>query len=432
MKAKLLLASVISLGIQQMNFAQVDSNGYTTVSMSMGTSYQNRVFFDFSSNTSISQAADTWDIAFYRNSTMDKGIKVNDAKNITVYQVSANPSDFDAVLPSQKSTWGNPVYNPDQTTRIQDGAFDSSTLLPSGPFNFGWGNYNIATHKVQGQVVFVLDYGNENYYKFFINEFSAGYSFKYAQWNGTSWNPTQTKLLTNGSDDAFFNYFSFTTGEKVNNMEPPKANWDLMFTRYYTNYVYSGGSMMYKMAGVIQNPSVTVARVQPETQATSTANLPASSAFLGTITAVGHSWKPTSGAPLADVVYYLKQGSDYYRMYFITNEGASTGNMYFKYKNITSTLGVKEIGKKAVFGIYPNPTTADKKVTVLFDVKERAENKGSVEVFDLSGKKVYHAELTNQEGFYKQDLNLFHLLNGNYLVKITYGGQTETKKLIVK
>ncbi|WP_312343376.1 T9SS type A sorting domain-containing protein [Chryseobacterium binzhouense] len=432
MKAKLLLASMISLGIQQMNFAQVDSNGYTTVNMSMGNSYQNRVFFDFSSNSSISQAADTWDIAFYRNSAMDKGIKVNDAKNITVYQISANPSDFDAVLPSQKATWGNPIYNPDQTTRIQDGAFDSATLLPSGPFNFGWGNYNIATHKVQGQVVFVLDYGNDNYYKFFINEFSAGYSFKYAQWNGTSWNPTQSKILTNGSDDAFFNYFSFTTGEKVNNMEPPKANWDLMFTRYYTNYVYPGGAMMYKMAGVIQNPNVTVARVQPETQATSTVNLPASSAFSSTITAVGHSWKPTSGAPLADVVYYVKQGSDYYRMYFITNEGTSTGNMYFKYKNITSTLGVKEIGKKAAFGIYPNPTTADKKVTVLFDVKEKAENKGSVEVFDLSGKRVYQSELTNREGFYKQDLNLSHLTTGNYLVKITYGGQTETKKLIVK
>lgn len=47
-------------------------------------------------------------------------------------------------------------------------------------------------------------------------------------------------------------------------------------------------------------------------------------------------------------------------------------------------------------------------------------------------KKVHSAELTNQKGFYKQDLNLSHLSSGNYLVKITFGGQTETKKLIVK
>lgn len=431
MKTKLLLASLLSLSVQQTILAQTDAFGYTTVNMTMGPAYQNRVFFDFSANTTVSQIADNWDIAFYRNSAMDKGIRINDAKTATVYQTSSTPADFDTVNPSQKATWGNPLYNPDQTTRIQDGAFDSSTLLPAGPFNFGWGNYDIATHKVVGQVVFVIDYGNENYYKFFINEFSAGYTFKYAKWNGTSWDATQTKTVANGSDDAFFNYFSFTTGDKVPNLEPAKANWDLMFTRYWTDYTYPGGSMMYKMAGVIQNPSVTIAKVQPETQATATATLPASGTFSAKITAIGHSWKPTSGV-YTDVVYYVKQESDYYRMYFTSNEGSTTGNMYFKYKNITSTLGVKEVGQKASFGIYPNPTSADKKVTVLFDVKEKASNKGNVEVYDLTGKKVYNAELTNQTGFYKQDLNLSHLSPGTYLVKITYGGSTETKKLIVK
>jgi hypothetical protein len=106
--------------------------------------------------------------------------------------------------------------------------------------------------------------------------------------------------------------------------------------------------------------------------------------------------------------------------------------MFFKYKKITGSLGITEVSKKADFGIYPNPTTADKKVTVLFDVKEKASNKGSVEVFDLTGKKVYAAELTNETGFYKQDLNLSQLPSGNYMVKITYGGTSETKKIIVK
>ena len=139
------------------------------------------------------------------------------------------------------------------------------------------------------------------------------------------------------------------------------------------------------------------------------------------------------GAPYSNVVYYVKQGSEYYRMYFTSNEGSSTGNMYFKYKNISSVLGVTDIaGKKASFGIYPNPVTADRKATVLFEVKEKLNSKGNVEVYDLSGKKVYSAELTNQAGFYRQDLDLTQLASGNYLVKISFGGQTETKKLIVK
>lgn len=187
---------------------------------------------------------------------------------------------------------------------------------------------------------------------------------------------------------------------------------------------------MYPLTGAIQNPSITVAKARPETQETATYNLPADAAFSKEITAIGHSWKPTSGIH-PDAVYYIKKNNQYYRMYFTKNGGATTGDMFFKYKNITSELGVTDLGKKASFGIYPNPIV-NKKATLIFDVKEKINNTGSVEVYDLSGKKVYEATLSNQSGLYKQELNLSKLSTGNYLVKITYGGITETKKVIVK
>ncbi|MET3538631.1 T9SS type A sorting domain-containing protein [Chryseobacterium limigenitum] len=423
MKTKLLLASLFALSVQQTMLAQTDANGYTQVDLSMGSGYQNRVFFSLPGNNIVSQPANSWDVAFYRNSTMSFGTRINDAKDILVYQASNNLADWDNINIANISTWGEPLYNPDNTATIQEGAFEQ------GSAPYGWGQYNGATHHIEGTIIFVLKYPNDTYIKFAIQDYFGGYTFKYSKWNGTTWDATQTKTLANGSDDAYFNYFSFTTNDKVANLEPAKTAWDLMFTKYYTFY---NNIMMYPLSGVIQNPSITVAKVQPETQATSTFTAPASTAFSANITSIGHSWKPVSGV-YSDVVYYIKKGSDYYRMYFVSNGGQSTGNMYFKYKNITSTLGVTDMAnKKASFGVYPNPTTADKRVTVLFDVKEKANNKGIVEVYDLSGKKVYTAELTNQTGFYKQDLNLSHLTAGNYLVKITFGGSTETKKLIVK
>ncbi len=424
MKTKLLLTAMLALGIQQTTMAQADANGYTTVNMTMGPSYQNRVFFDLSANATVSQPANTWDIAFYRNSNMSFGTRINDAQNIEVYQASTNPADWNSITSNSVTTYGSPLYNPDNSTALQKGAFEQGTAT------YGWGEYNSMNHHIEGKVIFILKYATGDYYKFMIDDYFGGYTFKYAKWNTatSAWDTTQTKTIANGTDDAYFNYFSFATNDKVSNMEPPKANWDLMFTRYWTFYA---NTMMYRMAGVIQGPNVSVARVQPETQETAASTLPASTAFSSVITTIGHSWKPTSGV-YSDVVYYVKQGSDYYRMYFISNGGTSTGNMYFKYKNITSTLGITEIGKKASFGVYPNPVTADRKVTVLFDIKEKTGNKGSVEVYDLTGKKVYASELTNQSGFYKQDLNLSHLPSGNYLLKICYGGQTETKKLIVK
>lgn len=133
-----------------------------------------------------------------------------------------------------------------------------------------------------------------------------------------------------------------------------------------------------------------------------------------------------------DVVYYIKEGTKYYRLYFTSNGGTTTGNMYFKYKDITAELAVADFGKKGNFGIYPNPTKEDKKINILFDVKEAASKNGIVEIFDFSGKKVYETAIANQSGFSTQEVDLNRLSSGTYLVKITYGGETETKKLIVK
>ena len=188
---------------------------------------------------------------------------------------------------------------------------------------------------------------------------------------------------------------------------------------------------MYNMSGVLQNPDVEVAKSQPENQDAASFTAPAEDAYSSEISAIGYSWKPTSGI-YTDVVYYVKRGDQYYRMYFTSNGGASTGNMFFKYKNITSELGVENIGNKASFGIYPNPVNADRKVTILFDVKGKDSNRGTAEIYDMSGKKVYETALSGQSGFYKQEVNLQKLVPGIYIVKITYGGISETKKLMVK
>ncbi|MFS4470561.1 T9SS type A sorting domain-containing protein [Chryseobacterium sp. T20] len=430
MKTKLLLASVLALSVQQTVLAQTDALGYSQVNMTMGSGYQNRVFVDLADGNMVSQPANTWDIAFYRNSNYAFGSRVNDAKDIEVFTASTNLADWDNINISNESSWGAPLYNPDQTTDWSQGAFEQGPVTSPNPNipSTGWGVYNPVNHHIQGKAIFVLKYASGTYIKFAIEDAFAGYTFRYSKWNGTSWGATETRTLANGTDDSYFNYFSFDSGAKVPSLEPSRTAWDFVFSKYYTFYM---GVQMYPLSGAIQSPNVKVAMVQPETQQTAANSIPASTSFSSAITTVGHSWKGI-GTVKSDVVYYVKKGNDYYRMYFTTNGGASTGNMYFKYKKITETLGITEVGKKASFGIYPNPTTADKKVTVLFDVKEKAGNKGNVEVYDLTGKKVYSDELTNQAGFYKQDLNLSTLPSGNYLVKITYGGHSETKKLIVK
>lgn len=426
MKEKLFTIA-LSIGMVVVAQAQTDANGYTTVEATMGTGYANRVFFDLSENQLTSQPADTWDIAFWRNSAMQLGVKVNDAKGVEVHQASSNPADWDNIDLANIGNWQK-LYNPDKTEELGKGAFDSTTLnnACSGAFNTGWGCYNLATHEVEGKVIFVLKYPNNIYYKIFIEKYYKGYTFKYAKHNGTAWESTITKTVENGTDDQYFNYFSFDSNDVVAGLEPSRSQWDFVFTRYWTFY---NNIMMYRMSGVIQNPKISVARTI-ETQETPNVNLPEQSQFSANITTIGHSWKPTSGL-IPDVVYYIKEGNRYYRMYFIQNGGTRTGNMHFKYKDITQSLSTSEVGSKVSFGVYPNPAP-NKQVTLLYDTKDLSAGKGQVQIFDLSGRKVYETEIAKSAGFYKKELNLSHLNSGVYLLNLKIGNHTETKKIILK
>lgn len=426
MKAKLLMACLLSVSIQQVALAQTDALGYKTKVLTMGPNYQNQVFYKLSSEATKSIAADQWDIAFYRNSTMDMGIKVNDAKDIKVYQVSATPSAYDTVDLSQKPNWGSPLYNPDKTERLQDGAFNVATLLPQGQFNFGWGSYDMVTHKVMGKVVFVLEYADGQYYKFFINEFSSGYTFKYAKWNGNNWDATQTKTIANGSDNALFNYFSFDTGAKVMNIEPPINDWSFTLTRYYTFY---NNVMMYRLSGVLQHPNLNVARLEPQTQQSTTYTLPSENEYSKMITKIGNSWKPTTGI-LPDVVYYIKENDQYYRLYFTENGGATTGNVGIKYKNITSELSVTDINKKMSFGLYPNPAQ-NKMTNLLLDTKQASKEQTTAEIYDMTGKKVFAKKIDAKMGLQTTKLDLSNLSTGTYILKVNSDGKSESKKLII-
>ena len=427
MKANLLItAALLSLGTVP-TYAQVDSNGYTTVNATMGTQYSNRVFFDLSANELNTQPANNWDVAFYRNATMDMGIRINDAMNVETYQISNDPTQWDAI--TTNATSGTPMYNPDNTERLQDGVFSLGTPGCSNPaFAMGFGCYNIGTHHVDGKVIYLLKYPDNNFIKFMITDYYGGYIFKYAKWNGSSWGATTTQTIANGTADAYFNYYSFTTDSVVTNNEPPKNNWELMFTRYWNFY---NNIMMYRLSGIVQSPRISVAKTT-ETQNIPGATLPAATEFKKEITTIGHSWKgANAGSLVADRVYYIKEGSTYYRLFFVENGGSANGNMHFKYKDISSVLSTSDIKTDVSFGMYPNPAP-NKTVTLLYDVKTEQSNKGQIQIFDLSGRKVYETEITKSAGFFKKELQLHSLSSGTYLVNLKVGSHSETKKLILK
>lgn len=418
---------LLSLSLSLMTFgvmsAQVDENGYTTVELTTGAGYANRVFFDLSQNNIISQDAYNWDVAFWRTSAYSFGTRINDAQNIAVYEASNNPDDWDTIDLADIESWGDPLYNPDQTTDLSEGAFEQGSAA------YGWGTYSGGG--LSGTIIFVLKYPNDVYYKFFIESYYGlqnGYTFKYSKWNGNTWEADVTKSIANGSNNRYFNYYSFDTNDVVANNEPEIGAWDLVFTRYWTFYA---GQMMYRMAGVLQAPGITIAKIQPETQATTDFTEPTEDNYSAVISAIGHDWKGTMPGPAYDdIVYYIKKNDELYRLYFTTNGGTANGNMYFKYKAIGENASTVNFENKSSFTLYPNPTV-DKQVTLVYDVTEHTFN-GEIAIYNVSGQKVYSSKIADNIGFYQQNLNLSDLSNGVYIVKVQIGNYSANQKLVIK
>lgn len=85
-----------------------------------------------------------------------------------------------------------------------------------------------------------------------------------------------------------------------------------------------------------------------------------------------------------------------------------------------TTLSVEDFETATKINIYPNPATDHFYVNVT--------NTSQIEVFSIIGKKVIQTQVSNQN----TPISIRNLKAGVYIIKITQGGNTTTKKLIVR
>ncbi|NDI98347.1 T9SS type A sorting domain-containing protein [Flavobacterium sp. LaA7.5] len=425
MKKNLLLFASLFTGL----FASAQED-YTAVTIPLQPSYTNQVFFQFSTNTQTAAAVDSWDLAFLRISSMDIGIRVNDSRGTQVFEASNDVNDWAAIDVTEEANW-TPLYN-SETTWLT-GAFDT------GSADYGWGNYNPVNHHVTGTVIFVLKYSAESYKKLIIEDYFGGYTIKYATWNGTAWGDDVTSVIPNGTSNYTFNFFSLDTDETVT-VSPEDSDWDLAFGRYYGNIGTDEEPTMYLVNGVLNNSTTVIVAQMDETAVTEDEpTAPAEEAYTEEINTIGDDWKTfnmEATPPAYDIdpetTYYVKHtDGNIYRVYFTSFEGSSTGNLSFNYKNITATAGLEDLNNNVSFGFYPNPTT-DKRITLMYDLKNSVAEKNTVSIYSVTGAKVFETEVTNNSGFYTKEVNLSSLTSGIYIVQMQSGNYTESKKLVIR
>lgn len=298
-------------------------------SSNLGTYYQNVYYWDLENNQMVKQGLKaSFDIAF----TSEDGkyaIVLNTGKFMHVKHMGT--TDFASVT----DTTGGSRWYVDKP----DGNLDSTAIG-------AWGTLQGDSVISNGTVYCIdLGYGNNNmkigYKKLRINGANATtWSVTFANLDGTD----EHTIIAERDPDYNFTFLSFTNGGEFVNVEPPKADWDVVFTQF--TYLYNTVDHPYTpyfVTGVLQNRNVATGA--------DSSSKPFADIVLADTTGllfskdrntIGHDWKWVDIGP--PVVYTVRdnkkyvirsRNNRYFKLHFLDfNLDGVKGNVLFEFQEL--------------------------------------------------------------------------------------------------
>lgn len=381
-----------------------------------GSNYENQVWYSLQNGEVHSAPKDNWDLAF-EISGFSSSIRYNAQKGLQLYAAPYSISEWGAVDIAAVDSW-TMLY--DDPTSWKRGAFNQHL---ASDFDLGWGIYNMITHIVSGDSIYVLKFANNSYKKLRIDQLAQGtYTFTHANIDGTD--ETSAQLVKSNFTGKNFGYYRFDENTTFDR-EPASATWDLTFTRYTDMLNMGGGeSVPYPVAGVLHNYT----KVTAEATGTPVEEAePENFDFVFDINTIGYDWKSFNGSgfDIAENQSYFIQdtaGGSVYQIFFTGFGGSADGTYEFTISE-SGTVGLTD-AQEAGFIMFPNPSTGG-------DVRLNWENGmfAALNVFDLTGKLVQQYNLGLNVGTHLVETS--SLSTGTYIIQLAGSKGIISKKLII-
>ena len=122
----------------------------TQISLSPG--YSNQSFFSMQNGEILNTMNNDWDIAFHTD-MFSSTIRINDGLGVELYTYPlGDTSAWNLINSSTTNILTSPMYNSD--TSWNYGAFGVNQA--GGMMDYGWGTYNIITHHIVGDSLFII------------------------------------------------------------------------------------------------------------------------------------------------------------------------------------------------------------------------------------------------------------------------------------
>jgi Secretion system C-terminal sorting domain len=289
---------------------------------------------------------------------------------------------------------------------------------PGNGNDLDWGVYDMGTHHINGDSIFIIKLADGTYKKFAVESLISGtFTFKYANLDGS--NELQKTIKKTDYADRMFAYVSMQNNQLLNR-EPAKDKWDLLFTQY-TNMAIS-----YTVTGVLQNENVEIAEVNGLSNK-ETYNDYFNHTYSDNISTIGYDWKTfdmqNNVYKIKDSTVYLvltqDQGDEYWKMIF-TGFDNTNGKFAFTKQRLFSTSINDNTGNNAAsMTVFPNPATGAA-INIAYNLTAAAEN-AALYVHDINGRVVYTSQLDKTTGMHQHVFSTANMPAGNYIVSIAAG-----------
>tara|TARA_B100001758_G_scaffold105218_1_gene90123 strand:+ start:39590 stop:40840 length:1251 start_codon:yes stop_codon:yes gene_type:complete len=394
----------------------------TQISLNQG--YTNQSFYSIQNGEVLNISNEDWDIAF-STETFSSTIRTNDGKGVELYTYPLGDiSAWDDINNSDINNLSELMFNSD--TSWEYGAFD---INQTGGLDYGWGVYNMQTHHLIGDSLFLIKTINQNWKKLCIeSKISGEYQIRYADLDGS--NEVNMSIPALNYSDKNFIYYSLEMDQMIDR-EPNKNDWDITFTKYLTLYPTQQGAFMpYSVTGTFNNAGVEVAQAD-NISSPLTYNDYSLHPFSTEINTIGYDWKLFQGSYIIvdDRCYFVRdKAGNIWRLTFVDFEGSSTGNIEFNTELIQST-DIAELTQINSFAIYPNPVTITEELTLIYELSSQNTH-ATVRIYDFSGRERYVSELNNY-GLLSHTINIKDFKPGIYMISINVDGIQKTERVVI-
>jgi len=294
-----------------------NSGSVHTSSVDISSNYKYQVYFDLKTNSVVGQNLKTaWDLGFEATSDGNR-IVLNGSK--AMYAYNTGVADFSAITDTNgfaaHKTWDAPSGNLDSTAVGNWVGTNNVYIIDRG--------YNeTGAHQGFRKIVFES-----------VN--STEYKVKFANLNGSG----LTELTIVKDDTYNFAFLSFASSSVVM-IEPPKADWDLVFTQYI-HVFYEPELTTYLVTGCLLNHYNTLSA---KDETTPFANINFASLENYTLTnaanTIGYDWKVFDGStytvdPNKNYIIRDREGF-HYKLHFIDfyDQSGVKGNPKWEFQEL--------------------------------------------------------------------------------------------------